>query len=73
VNAEKSDVFDVLAYVAFLSAPITRQERVEAYRGKTLHPHGSELQKFLDFVLSQYVREGVDELDQEKLGALITR
>jgi type I restriction enzyme, R subunit len=26
---------------------------------------------FLDFVLSQYVRQGVEELDHEKLGALL--
>jgi hypothetical protein len=29
------------------------------------------LQSFLDFVLAQYVKQGVGELDQDKLGALI--
>ena len=29
IDAEKSDLFDVLAYIAFALAPITRQERVE--------------------------------------------
>ena len=29
-------------------------------------------QAFLDFVLSQYVREGVDELELEKLAPLIS-
>src|SRR5690606_33368528 len=29
INAEKSDIFDVLAYIAFALAPISRQERVE--------------------------------------------
>lgn len=71
INAEKSDIFDVLAYVAFLSAPITREERVETRRTQALEPYSAELQAFLDFVLGQYVTEGIDELYQEKLGALI--
>ena len=71
INAEKSDIFDVLAYVAFLSAPITREERVENRRVQALQPYSAELQTFLDFVLGQYVTEGIDELYQEKLGALI--
>ncbi len=71
INAEKSDIFDVLAYVAFLSAPITREERVETRRAQALQPYSAELQAFLDFVLGQYVTEGIDELYQEKLGALI--
>jgi len=33
INAEKSDVFDVLAYIAFALAPMTRSDRVEAHRG----------------------------------------
>lgn len=71
INAEKSDIFDVLAYVAFRSAPITREERVENRRAQALQPYSTELQAFLDFVLGQYVSQGVDELYQEKLGALI--
>ena len=34
INAEKSDVFDVLAYIAFALAPMTRSERVEAHKGE---------------------------------------
>ena len=30
-----------------------------------------KLQAFLDFVLTQYVQQGVNELDQEKLGSLL--
>jgi type I restriction enzyme R subunit len=71
INAEKSDVFDVLAYIAFALAPITRSERVETRKDRILLRYDSKLQAFLDFVLSQYVRQGVEELDQEKLGALL--
>jgi len=71
INAEKSDVFDVLAYIAFALAPITRTERVAERRDGILTRYELRLQAFLDFVLGQYERQGVDELDQEKLGALL--
>ena len=71
INAENSDVFDVLAYIAFALAPVTRSDRVAARKEKILEHYGSKLQAFLDFVLAQYVREGVSELDQEKLGVLL--
>lgn len=71
VNAEKSDVFDVLAYIAFALAPITRSERVAARRGDIFARYELKLQAFLDFVLAQYVQQGVGELDQEKLGNLL--
>jgi type I restriction enzyme R subunit len=71
IDAEKSDPFDVLAYIAFALAPITRSERVNAHKAAILSPHDERLQAFLDFVLAQYVREGVEELDQDKLPALL--
>ncbi len=72
IDAEKSDVFDVLAYIAFALAPITRQERVDAHREKIFSNYDEKLQSFLDFVLAQYVRQGVTELDNEKLVGLVT-
>jgi type I restriction enzyme, R subunit len=70
-NAEKSDVFDVLAYIAFALAPITRSERVAGRKDGILTRYDAKLQVFLDFVLAQYVKEGVSELDQEKLASLL--
>jgi type I restriction enzyme R subunit len=71
IEAEKSDIFDVLAYVAFMLQPLTRQER--ATRAKTvIHARFNDKQQaFLDFVLDQYVKEGVEELDQTKLTPLL--
>ena len=71
INAEKSDVYDVLAYIAFALAPITRSERVAARKGIIFARYDGKLQAFLDFVLAQYVAQGVDELDQDKLGSLL--
>ncbi|HYJ59344.1 MAG TPA: type I restriction-modification enzyme R subunit C-terminal domain-containing protein [Methyloceanibacter sp.] len=71
INAEKSDVFDVLAYIAFALAPMTRSDRVEAHRGGIFAKYNAPLQAFLEFVLAQYVNQGVEELDQEKLAHLL--
>ena len=71
INAEKSDIFDVLAYVAYARAPLTRQERVDTYKQDILSLYDDKLQAFLKFVLLQYVQEGVHELDQEKLPHLL--
>jgi type I restriction enzyme, R subunit len=71
IDAEKSDLFDVLAHVAYATAPLTRDER--ATRAKVvINSHfNAKQQAFLDFVLSHYVSVGVDELDQEKLTPLL--
>lgn len=71
INADKSDLFDVLAYIAFALAPITREERAAAGKTRIDAAYDDRLQAFLDFVLAQYVREGDEELDQDKLGALV--
>jgi type I restriction enzyme R subunit len=71
IGAEKSDLFDVLAYIAFALAPITRQERADAGRPAIAAHYSPQLQGFLDFVLAQYVKDGVGELDQAKLPQLL--
>ena len=71
IDAEKSDLFDVLAYIAFALAPITREERVETHRDQIFSHYDEKLQAFLGFVLLQYVKEGVGELDQDKLPDLL--
>ncbi|MGP8232740.1 MAG: EcoAI/FtnUII family type I restriction enzme subunit R [Methylovirgula sp.] len=71
INADKSDIFDVLAYIAFALMPITRSERVSIHKSDILARYDTKLQAFLDFVLAQYVKQGVHELDQEKLAVLL--
>lgn len=71
INAEKSDLFDVLAYIGFTLAPITREERVETRKDQIFTQYDEKLQTFLDFVLSEYVKEGVGELDEAKLPGLL--
>jgi type I restriction enzyme R subunit len=71
INAEKSDVFDVLAYVAYAKPAISRQERAESHKGVILGRYEDKLRTFIEFVLAQYVHQGIEELDREKLGALL--
>ena len=71
INAEKSDLFDVLAYIAFVQTPITREERVTTHKGRIFSHYDYKQQQFLDFVLTQYIKEGVGELDQDKLPDLL--
>ena len=58
IDAEKSDLYDVLAYIAFALAPVTRQARADASRPFIVSHYDARLQTFLDFVLSQYVEGG---------------
>jgi type I restriction enzyme R subunit len=71
IDAEKSDLFDVLANVAYGMPPITRQERAIRAKFAISTEFNTKEQAFLDFVLSHYVSVGVDELDQEKLTPLL--
>ena len=71
ISAEKSDLFDVLAYVAYTRAPVTREERATQARPAITTHFNYKQQAFLDFVLAQYVQSGVDELAPEKLPPLL--
>jgi len=71
IDAEKSDLFDVLAYVAYAMPPITREVRAANARVHINSQFTAKQQAFLDFVLSHYVSVGVEELDQEKLTPLL--
>ena len=52
IEAENSDLFDVLAYVAYALAPLTRQERADRAMARISEHFNSRQQVFLDFVLS---------------------
>jgi type I restriction enzyme R subunit len=71
IDAEKSDLFDVLAHVAYALEPLTREERADRAMAVISENFNSRLRVFLDFVLSHYVAAGVEELDQAKLTPLL--
>lgn len=71
IEAENSDLFDVLAYVAFEAPTETRSERASKAQAMIHQQLNDKQQAFVDFVLAQYVKQGVDELDAEKLSPLL--
>jgi type I restriction enzyme R subunit len=71
IAAEKSDLFDVLAHVAYALEPLTREERADRAMAVISENFKPKQKVFLDFVLSHYVALGVEELDQAKLTPLL--
>ena len=70
LSAENSDLYDVLAYVAFHSNILDRAIRAD--RAKVhFADYDPKQQEFLNFVLQQYVKEGVEELDDTKISDLL--
>lgn len=73
IDAEKSDLFDVLEYVFNGEIkPITREARVAAAQATIFALLNDKQKEFIEFVLSKYIETGVGELDQEKLPNLLT-
>ena len=71
IDAIDCDLFDVLNYIAHIKAPVKRAERAAKHRTSILSRYDAKQQIFLDFVLSQYVAEGEEELGTDKLPDLL--
>ena len=69
IDAEKSDLFDVLEYV-FNSdiKPLTRA----AARATIFTLMNDKQKEFIEFVLNKYIETGVGELEQTKLPILLS-
>ena len=71
IQAENSDLYNVLAHIAFNQAPVTRADRVSSHAEAIFTGLDYRQQKFLRFVLDHYVARGVGELHTGKLPQLI--
>ena len=71
IDGEKSDIFDVLAHIAFARAPLTREVRAASAKVHMNSKFTVKQRAFLDFALEHYVNVGVEELAQEKLTPLL--
>jgi type I restriction enzyme R subunit len=71
IDAEKSDLFDVLEFVAYAKKPVTREIRVAKSQQNIFALLDNNQKDFLSFVLSKYIETGVEELDQEMLPHLL--
>jgi len=70
VRGKDSDLYDVLSFIAYNKHLVPRLERANRVSVQ-LHDYNAKQQEFLNFVLEQYVRDGVDELDDKKLPELL--
>jgi len=71
ISADESDIYDVLAYIAFAKDTTTRAERVKSQKPGIDASYDEKQREFIDFVLTQYIGEGVGELAVSKLPDLI--
>lgn len=72
IHAEDSDLFDVLEYIAYAKPPITRAERVNTNSENIYNMLNDKQREFVEYVLRNYVKLGVDELDVGKLSTVLT-
>lgn len=72
IDADDSDLFDVLEYISYARKPITRAERVSQAQGNIYTFLNEQQRDFIGFILRNYVQDGVDELDITKLSSTLT-
>ncbi len=71
INAEDSDLFDVLQYIAYAKETVSRAARVETNKDNIYTLLNAQQREFVSYVLRNYVEVGVDELDVEKLSTVL--
>lgn len=71
IDAEDSDIYDVLRYIAYAKDTMTRFERAGIVREYYLEQLDDNEREFVSFVLDTYERDGENELSMEKLKSLV--
>ena len=71
INAEQSDLYDVLAYIAWATPTMTRTERAAASRPRIFSRYQNVEAEFIAFVLDHYIKDGVTQLDTDNLTGLL--
>ncbi len=72
IQAEDSDLFDVLEYIAYAKPPLTRVQRVTESQGKIYNLLNDNQREFVKYVLSNYVETGIEELSVCNLSTILT-
>ena len=71
IEAKDSDVYDILAYVAYAAETRTRKERVKSAQPAISAAYSEKQREFIGFILDKYVEDGVQELAASKMPSLI--
>ena len=70
IDADNSDLLDVLEYISFNVEPILREERAKR-TDSYISTLSAQQQDFVKYVIDLYIREGIDELGTSKLPELL--
>ena len=71
IDAEESDIYDVLRYIAYATEVMTRGSRAQYARDNYLANLSNEERSFVQFVLDTYEKSGEKELSTDNLKRLI--
>jgi type I restriction enzyme R subunit len=71
IGMEKSDVFDVLSYIAYEAPALTRTERAEKAIINLKTQLNSNQFEFIEFIVDKYCQQGSKELEIDKLSVLL--
>ena len=71
INAENSDLYDVLEYIAFAKEPVERAHRAGNAQSHIYVGLNDRQKEFVNFVLAKYIESGVSELSIDNLPELL--
>jgi len=71
INAENSDLYDVLEYIAYAKEPVERAHRAGIAQNHVYIGLNDRQKEFVNFVLSKYIESGVNELSIDNLPELL--
>lgn len=72
IDAKDSDVYDVLAFVAYAAETHSRSERINSAKPNIAREFTDyKQQAFINFILDKYLEDGVGELAASKMRSLI--
>ena len=71
IDAQNSDLFDVLEFVKYALKPVARSKRASVSRSIMESGIEAKQLEFIDFLVTQYIESGVGELEESKLETLL--
>jgi len=71
IDAKDSDVYDLLAFVAYARETHTRKDRVASAKPGISKEFTYKQVEFIEFILDKYIEDGVQELAAKKMRSLV--
>lgn len=71
LHFENSDIYDVLLHIAYETPVLSRTERASRASIPLKNKFNEKQFEFVEFILDKYCKDGINELDDEKLPSLL--